>query len=107
MLREWAQGDVAQVAKQDMDAMERSVQTVLRLVGGTVMGRLTEVRVARSEKTQPVCQHRGRPMRLVEQRRKREMRDLVGLDFALRFFVSRSGGGFGTTRRRRWHYTFS
>ena len=94
MLREWAQDEVAQVAEQDMDAMERSVQAVLRLVGGAVMGRLTEASVARREETQPICQHCGRPMRLVEQRRKREMRGLVGdFAFARPYYQCRMCGG--------------
>jgi ribosomal protein L34E len=94
MLREWAQDEVAQVAERDMDAMERSVQAVLRRVGGTVMGRLTEASVARREKTQPICHHCGRPMRLVEQRRKREMRGLVGdFAFARPYYQCRTCGG--------------
>ena len=62
--------------------MEQSVQALLRLLGGAVMGRLTEASAARHETTRPDCACCGRPMRLVEQGRKREMRGLVG-DFAV------------------------
>lgn len=93
-MQEWARREIAQVTEQDMDAMERSVQALLRLVGGTIMGSLAEASVARHGRTQPVCQHCGRPMRLVERRRKRDMRGLVGdFTFGRPYYQCRACGG--------------
>ncbi|EQD68245.1 hypothetical protein B1B_05635, partial [mine drainage metagenome] len=94
ILREWAQDEVAQVAEQDMDAMEQSVQALLRLVGGRLMGTLVEASVARREKTPVSCPRCERPMRLVNQRRKRDMRGLVGdFAFARPYYQCRACGG--------------
>ena len=94
ILREWTQDEVAQVAEQDMNAMEQSVQALLRLVGGRLMGTLVEASVAQREKTPPSCPRCERPMRLVDQRRKRDMRGLVG-DFGVArpYYQCRACGG--------------
>lgn len=93
-MREWAQGEIVHVGEQDMDAMEQSVQALLRLLGGTIMGTLVEASVLRRERTQPSCPHCGRPMRLVEQRRRREMIGLVGdFAFARPYYQCRACGG--------------
>ncbi len=91
---QWAQSEAEQVVQQDMDAMERSVQALLRLLGGSVMGNLAEASVAHHGGTRPVCPHCGRPMRLVERQRGREMRGLVGdFAFARPYYQCRSCGG--------------
>ncbi len=93
-MQEWAQDEVAQVAERDMDAMEQSVQAVLRLVGGTLMGTLVEASVARREGMPPSCPRCERPMRLVDQRRRREMCGLVGdFTFARPYYQCRACGG--------------
>lgn len=93
-MREWAQGEIVQVGEQDMDAMEQAVQALLRLLGGTIMGKLAEASVARHGTTRPSCPHCGRLMRLVDPRRSREMRGLVG-DFAFvrPYYQCRACGG--------------
>ena len=74
--------------------MEQSVQTLLRLLGGAVMGKLAEASVARHGGTRPECPHCGRPMRLVERQRGREMRGLAGdFAFARPYYQCRSCGG--------------
>ncbi len=74
--------------------MERSVQALLRVLGGAVMARLAEASVARHGGTRPDCPHCGRPMRLVERQRGREMRGLVGdFAFARPYYQCRSCGG--------------
>lgn len=94
IVREWAQGEIAQVAHQDMDVMEQSVQALLRLVGGLVMGMLVEASVARQGDLRPVCPHCGRLLRLVDQRRKRDMQGLVGeFAFVRPYYQCRSCGG--------------
>ncbi|MHB8392407.1 MAG: hypothetical protein ACYDBH_22970 [Acidobacteriaceae bacterium] len=65
ILQEWTQGEITQVADQDMDAMEQSVQALQRLIGGRVIGILAEVNVTRQGDLGPVCPHCGRPLRLV------------------------------------------
>lgn len=94
IVRAWAEGEIAQVAQQDMDTMERSVQVLLRLLGGRIMGRLTEASVARNGETRPICSHCGRRMRLVKQQRKREMSGLVGdFTFGRPYYQCRTCGG--------------
>ncbi len=93
-MREWTQSEIAQVVYQDMDGMEQSVQALLRLVGGTLMGTLVEASVAWREKAQPICLHCGQPMRLVDLRRKRDLRGLVGdFAFARPYYQCRACGG--------------
>ena len=77
-----------------MDSMEQSVQALLRLLGGTIMGKFAEASVVRRERTQPSCPRCGEPMHLVDQGRRRKMRGLVGdFTFGRPYYHCRACGG--------------
>ncbi len=87
---------IAEIAEQDMDHMERSVQSLLRLVGGRLMELLVDLGVARHAGPAPLCPHCQRPMRRVGQR-SRQMHGLVGdFIYARPYYQCRAcGGGLG------------
>jgi len=73
--------------------MERSVQALLRLLGGAVLRTLAQASGERSGGAWPVCPKCGRPLRLVEQRR-RQLRGLVGdFVFVRPYYQCRVCGG--------------
>ena len=78
--------------------MEQSVQSLLRVLGGSVMGRLSEASVARHETARPDCPRCGRSMRLVEKGRGRQMRGLVG-DFAFPAPITSAAVAAAASRR--------
>ena len=85
---------IAEIVDQDMDGIEQSVQRLLRLAGGQLMQTLIDVGVVRHEGPAPLCRQCARPMRLVDQRRKRQMHGLVGdFTFARPYFQCRACGG--------------
>ena len=85
---------ITDLVDQDMDAMERAAQLLLRLIGGRLMATLVEVSVLRHVGPPPICPRCSRPMRLVDRHRERKMHGLVG-DFAYGrpYFHCRACGG--------------